>query len=226
LLLQHSLVNIQSAALGGWHFGEDDRRLIMKAENELQRTVSGVCLILAPLFIMVGEILRFRGEGIFIWSGISTLVGIALSMQVILGLRHLLRLRAPIIAIYICGLALMLTLPGAMIVASRLVRWAMLPDMATVTAIERAIFEKLFIVIFLPGLFYPICRLVVSLGLWRAKVVPIWISLLMALGYLLFPVGRIGLIQPIIHLSDVLVLLTEGWLGWKVLTQKSFWERG
>src|SRR5688572_8335379 len=119
-----------------------------KTESELQRTVSGLSLILAPLFIMLGEILRFRSDETFIWAGISTLIGLALSMQVVLGLRHLLRFRAPIIATYLCGLALMATLPGAMIVTARLVEWAVLSDTATAVAVDRAIHEKLFLIIF------------------------------------------------------------------------------
>ena len=67
----------------------------------------------------------------------------------------------------------------------------------------------------------------IGLALWRTKVVPAWVGLLMALGSLMFPVAAIGFshIPAVIHLTDVLLLVADGWVGWKILTQSSFWDQ-
>jgi hypothetical protein len=199
----------------------------MKANaSDLQRTLSAICLLLSPIIWMVAEILRYNAPiTAYIWSGVLSLVWVALSLQVILGLRHLLHFRSPRLAVYGCGLALILTIFATGIWSLYLVNWSLLPDMAAAEAVERAAFAKLFFVFFVPGLIYPICRAVIGIGLWRAGVVPAWVGSLMAIGYLLIPIGRLPHIPPLIYLSSILLLLTEGWLGWKILTQKSFWER-
>lgn len=198
----------------------------MKAPgDELQRILSGSCLIAAPLLILVSEALRFYAEPLFFWHPVLSIVAIALSTQAILGLRHLLLRRAPRLAVIGCGLALMLTLPGSNIMTTRLIHWAIAPDASAAAAFEKAV-RGLFVVIFVPGALYPLVRAALAAGLWRAGVVPVWVGVLMTLGYLLFPVGRIGLMPPIIHLSDALLLLTEGWLGWKILARGNFWGAG
>lgn len=197
------------------------------AANDLQRNVSAVCLMLSPVIWLIAEILRYNTPlTAYIWSGVLSLIWVALSLHVLLGLRHLLRVRSPRLAVYGCGLALFLTIFATGIWSLYLVNWALLPDRAASEAVERAAFAKLFFVFFVPGLIYPICRAVIGFGLWRAKVVPLWVGLLMAIGYLLIPVGRLPRIPPLIYLSSVLLLLAEGWLGWKILTQKSYWEGG
>ncbi len=195
--------------------------------SELQRTVSAICLMLSPIIWLIAEILRYAVPlTAYIWSGVLSLVWVALSLHVVLGLRHLLHVRSPRLAVYGCGLALILTIFATGIWSLYLVNWALLPDHAASEAVERAAFAKLFFVFFVPGLIYPICRAVIGFGLWRAKVVPAWVGLLMAIGYLLIPVGRLPRIPPLIYLSSILLLLAEGWLGWKILTQRSYWEEG
>ena|SRR5580765_3474537 len=197
------------------------------AANDPQRAVSGVCLMLSPILTIVAEILRYQADaGVYIWSGVLSLISVALSMQVILGLRHLLRYRSPRMAVYGCGLALFLVVFAVGIFNSYLVSWALLPDRAASQAAERAALAKLFFVFFVPGVLYLLCRAVIGFGLWRAKVVPAWVGLLMAIGYLLVPMGRLPHIPSLIYLSSILLLLSEGWLGWRLLTQKSYWEQG
>ena len=183
--------------------------------------------MLSPVLTIVAEILRYQaGVAIYVWSGVLSLISVALSMHVILGLRHLLRRRSARLAVYGCGLALFLMIFAVGIFDTYLVGWALLPDGAAAGAAERAAFAKLFLVFFLPGVLYLVCRAVIGFGLWRARVVPVWTGLLMGVGYLLIPLGRIPNIPPLIYLSSVLLLASEGWLGWKILSQESYWEQG
>ncbi len=195
--------------------------------SDLQRTVSAVCLMLSPVVWLIAEVMRYALPlTAYFWSGVLSLVWVALSIHVVLGLRHLLRARAPRLAVYGCGLALILTIFATGIWSMYLVGWALLPDAAAAAAVERSGFAKLFFVFFVPGLIYPLCRAVIGLGLWRARVVPAWVGLLTAVGYLLIPVGRLPRIPPVIYLSAILLLLAEGWLGWKILTRRGAWEDG
>src|SRR5919202_4996394 len=125
---------------------------------DLQRTLSAVCLLLSPIIWMIAEILRYQAPlTAYIWSGVLSLIWVALSLHVLLGLRHLLRVRSPRLAVYGCGLALILTIFATGIWSLYLVNWALLPDRAAAEAAERAAFAKLFFVYFVPGLIYPIC---------------------------------------------------------------------
>src|SRR5919199_5044822 len=99
--------------------------------NDLQRTVSGVCLMLSPIITMIAEILRYGADAAtYIWSGVLSLTSVALSIHVIIGLRHLLRRRMPRLAVYGCGLALILMIFAVGIFDSYLIGWALLPDRA------------------------------------------------------------------------------------------------
>src|SRR5919106_19206 len=116
--------------------------------SELQRTLSGVCLLMAPVFGLASEFLRYGlTEGVYFWSGVLALVSMALSVQAVLGLRHLLSTRAPRLAIYGCGLALVLMLSGPAIISTYLVTALTSPDAGAAASIEQAIFERLFPVI-------------------------------------------------------------------------------
>ena len=95
----------------------------MATTDELQRTVSGACMVLSPVLGLLAEVLRYgASEAVYIWSGALALLSLALSIQVLLGLRHLLRSHAPRLAVYGCGVALMLTLSGPSIITLYLMR--------------------------------------------------------------------------------------------------------
>jgi hypothetical protein len=69
----------------------------------------------------------------------------------------------------------------------------------------------------LPGLFFPIGLLILSIGLFRAKVVPRWTAVALGLGGVLFPVGRIPGILTVSVVSDVFMALSMCFIGWQTL---------
>ena len=195
-------------------------------ESELQRVVSGACLIVAPLLMLAGNILRFALDSAYLWHPTLNIIAMGLYVPAILGLKHLLRFRAPRIAVYVCNLAMILAVVGLSVLWGRLISRAALPDEAAALVIQKALFGKL--VLFpMIALLYWLFRAVIGFGLWRAKIVPAWVGLLMALGALMFPIANIGFdhIPAVIHLTDFSLLMADGWVGWKILTQKSFWEQ-
>ena len=199
----------------------------MKAsETELQRMVSGACLIVAPLLLLTGNVLRFALDSAYLWHPTLNIISVALSVPAILGLKHLLRFRAPRIAVYVGNLAMIWAVLGLSVLWGRLISRAALPDEAAASIIQNALFGRLAPIVML-ALLYWLFLSVIGFALWRTKVVPAWVGLLMALGSLMFPVANIGFdhIPAVIHLTDVLLLVAEGWVGWKILTQKRFWEQ-
>lgn len=195
-------------------------------ESELQRVVSGACLIVAPLLLLTGNILRFALDRDYLWHPTLNIIAVGLYVPAILGLKHLLRFRAPRIAVYVCNLAMILAVIGLSVLWGRLLSRAALPDEVAGTVIQNALFGKL--VLFpMIALLYWLFRAVIGFGLWRTKVVPAWVGLLMALGSLMFPIANIGFdhIPAVIYLTDASLLIADGWVGWKILTQKSFWEQ-
>lgn len=199
----------------------------MKAtESELQRTVSGACLIVAPLLMLAGNILRFALDDAQLWHPTLNIISVALSVPAILGLKHLLRFRAPRIAVYVGNLAMIWAVFGLSVLWGRLIGRAALPDEAAALIIQKALFGGLAPFVLLAPLYW-IFLTVIGLALWRTKVVPAWVGLLMALGSLMFPVAAIGFskVPAIIHSTDVFLLVANGWVGWKILTQLSFWDQ-
>jgi hypothetical protein len=195
-------------------------------ESELQRVASGACLIVAPLLLLTGNILRFALPDTYLWHPTLNIIAIAVYVPAIVGLKHLLRFRAPRIAVYVCNLAMIWSVIGLSVLWGRLISRAALPDEVAATVIQNALFGKL--VLFpMIALLYWLLRVVIGLGLWRAKVVPAWVGLLMALGSLMFPIANIGFdhIPAVIYLTDLSLLIADAWIGWAILTQKGFWEQ-
>jgi hypothetical protein len=195
-------------------------------ESELQRLVSGACLMVAPMLLLTGNILRFALPNTYLWHPTLNIIAIGLYVPAILGLKHLLRFRAPRLAVYVCNLAMIWAVIGLSVLWGRLISRAALPDEVAAAVIQKALFGNL--VLFpMIALLYWVFRAVIGFGLWRSKVVPAWAGLLMALGALMFPIANIGFdhIPAVIHLTDISLLMADGWIGWKILTQKSFWEQ-
>ena len=72
--------------------------------------------------------------------------------------------------------------------------------------------------IFLPGGITPL--VIFSLSILLAKGFAKFRSaaIVVGIGSILFPVGRIGLIQPVIISSDIFLLIGFGFLSWKILS--------
>src|SRR5688572_8587592 len=153
----------------------------MKTESDLQRMVSGACLIVAPLLMLTGNILRFALDNDRLWHPTLNIISIGLSVPAILGLKHLLRFRAPRIAVYVGNLAMIWAVIGLSVLWGRLIGRAALPDEAAALVIQKALFRGLAPFVLLAPLYW-IFLTVIGLALWRTKVVPAWVGLLMALG--------------------------------------------
>jgi hypothetical protein len=166
--------------------------------TELRRRGAAVCLLAAPLLLLAGDALR-------IWAGAERawLVMVKLSFALFVGAAlavvHLASARADRAGLVGGALAVVGCLAGSGIVTAnaiyRSVNGAGLSEPA-MRAVEDAfrrddVWSYLFLYP-LPGLAFPAGFLVLAFALRRARVGSLLAAGALALGALLFPVGRIG----------------------------------
>lgn len=189
----------------------------------LRRKAAGVSLVAGPALLLASTVL-LSAFGLFeAWYQAMKLSFFFFAVGV-LGLVHLLRGRADGSGHAGGLLALAGCLSGASIVTAAYLRGHLrgaVPD-------ERL--DGLYLTVVnspLPGLFFPAGLLVLAVALLRKKVVPAWAGLLFALGALLFPAGRIPGYVPAMYACDVLLAVSLGYVGLRVLGMTAGeWEGG
>lgn len=75
--------------------------------------------------------------------------------------------------------------------------------------------------IFMPGLIPPMVLIFLSAILLKREKTAKWAWAFVCVGALLFPMGRIFFGQPVILLSDALLLLSLGYSGWRMFSVKN-----
>jgi hypothetical protein len=174
--------------------------MVMKAEpsNEMRRKGAAVCLLAAPLLMLAGDVLRQWAGAQRAWL-VMLKLAFALFVGAALAVVHLTRTRADRAGLVGGALAVVGCLAGSGIITAGAVFAAVdgagLDETAT-RAVEAALSRSgvggyLFLYP-LPGLAFPAGFLVLGLALARARVVAPLAAGALALGALLFPVGRIG----------------------------------
>jgi len=202
------------------------------AADERRRKIGGACLLAAPLVLLAGDSMR-AGAGLRYESLVLMKLSFALFVAAVLALVHLLRERADRTGLAGGALAIVGCLSGSGIVTAAMIGVS-LESAALGEPVERAVEEAMraggvpaFLFLFpLPGLAFPAGLLVLSVGLLRAKAAPVPAAVLLAVGALLFPVGRIGGIEPAVLASSVAISASMGWMGWRIIKREApGWER-
>ncbi len=194
----------------------------ISAAANLRRKVAGVSLIVGPALLLTSSVVRFVFDRFFEWYQTMKLSFFFFALAA-LGLVHLLRGRADGSGHVGGALALAGCLSGASIVTAA---YLLEPFQGTVPD-DRL--QGLYLTVVnspLPGLFFPVGLLILAVALLRKKVVPTWAGLLFALGAVLFPVGRIPGFMWAIFACDVLLTVSLGYVGGRVLGMTAEeWER-
>ncbi len=68
-----------------------------------------------------------------------------------------------------------------------------------------------------PGILFPVANIGIGVALMRARVDPRWSGIVLAVAALLFPVSRIGSVEPLAMAVDVLFLIALAPLAWAIL---------
>lgn len=82
----------------------------------------------------------------------------------------------------------------------------------------------LFLSIFPIGLFFPLGLITLGLALFWWRPVNRWLGLLLALGGVLFPVGRAAGIESALIACDIVLAAAFAAIGWQILTRPEVWE--
>jgi len=161
-------------------------------------------------------------------AGFLTVLNAVLMTAAALGLSQLLRARADRVGLL-----------GAAFV---LVGWAASTRILTVIQLHTAlsagvegvppsalesIFKSapaLFISIFPVGLFFPLGLITLGLALFWWRPVNCWFGLLLALGGVLFPLGRAVGIEQAIIACDIVLASAFAAIGWQILARPEVWE--
>jgi hypothetical protein len=73
--------------------------------------------------------------------------------------------------------------------------------------------------LFGPGLLFPLSVLLLGIQLIRTKNITLWIGVVLCLGAVTFPMGRIPRLEWVGHITDVLLLVSCGTMAWELLRQ-------
>ena len=74
------------------------------------------------------------------------------------------------------------------------------------------------------GLFFPLGLVTLGLALFWARPVNRWLGLLLALGGVLFPLGRAVGIRPAVVACDIVLAAALATIGWQIMRRPEVWE--
>jgi hypothetical protein len=191
--------------------------------DRLWEKVGGICLIGAPLLVAIGSPFWFS-DSTLLWAGAIQMYAWLLFIPALLCLARLLQHQAPRLAVVSGTLGIFGSVGGLNFGTFGAYLWATGTagvDAATVREIQQIADAQLFPILNLPGIFFPISLLVLSIGLFQTRAVPRWTAILLGIGAISFPLGRIPDIQVLYHLSDALLLIPLGWIGLRTLAEEA-----
>jgi hypothetical protein len=208
---------------------------IWNADN-FRRTLAGLCLIAAPLLYLVSEWigpessddatrqLALISEQPTLWAvgALLDFLAAILFVPATLGLIHLLSGRGAILGHVGGGLMLLAQLGSAALVGLDLALLEISDEGADrgqmIALAERMMGSAGFTILLLVALFGSFLGLAfLAAGLWRARVVPAWPSVLILL-FVVMEFTVIGVSEVLESVALVLLAIGLGWVGIKVLS--------
>ena len=183
--------------------------------DRLQNKVAGVCLIAGAVLWAPTTFFEYSEEMLFGAGAFGVLI-YALLIPGLLGIARMLRPSAPRLSVIAGLLATFGCVAGATFQSALLHEWAVRtagtpePILAAIMALTAG---RVFPVLVILGIQFPISLLTLSIGHFRSGVVPVWVATLLGIGAIAFPVGHIGSIQIVQHAAETILLVPLLWLG-------------
>ena len=186
--------------------------------DRLQEKVVGACLIAGALLLAPAT--QFEYSGGHFWAGVFGLVIYILFVPGLLGIARLLRQPSPRLSVVAGLLVAAGCVGGASFQAAMLHEWAArtagAPE-AMVAAIMEVTEGRVFPVLVIFGIQFPIALLTLSVGLFRTRTAPTWVAALLGIAAILWPIGHIGTILLVSHLAHAFALVPLVWLSLRFL---------
>ncbi len=208
----------------------------MNATNDTRRRrlISAFCCLALGLFFLTDPITRLsvRGDGAASTAAIALMgfvapLHVALMIGAVLGITQLLRRRADRAGLIGATLALI-----GWVVGSRIMVIGQLQALLAngVPGVSPDSFQKMFqhaplvfISIVPVGLLFPIGMIILGITMFVARPIPRGVGALLAIGGVLFPIGRAAGHEWAVVLCDLVLAATFALIGWQILTRPEVW---
>lgn len=192
-------------------------------ETIFSRNLSAICLIAAPTFFVISDLVSLISTDFYYISYIFGKAGTAMFVFAIFVLVQMLRPQMEKLAIISGGMTIIGAISGSTLVSFVYFAEEMSKsgiDAGTMQTLE-TLFRQVYITMVfmpLPGLFFPLGLTILSLGLFLKKTVPRPITVILALGAISFPFGRIPGNVTVFVVTDFLFTVSLGFIGWQILS--------
>jgi hypothetical protein len=186
--------------------------------------IAGICAILAPIMLLAGDLVLIIGERRFEWT-IVLWLSFVLFVPAIFGLTYIAFGDGNKLALAGGASAFFGAIAGAsMQVLFRV--YAVLEEAGAGQAIELLRKTmKLIATTQMIGIFFPIGLILLSISLYRNRIFRLLIPLLLTIGAILFPIGRIGGLAIAVIGSGTVLIAAFGLIGWQILSYTEFWNQ-
>lgn len=191
--------------------------------DELQDRVFGVCMIVAPVLLLLSSVAYWMDGG----PGSSTLgatvqvYALFLFIPVVLGLTRLMWDPAPRLAVAARLLAILGCVGGVGYGVARAFQAAAEQagvGEAALAELARIYGSGLPLTLNLNGLIFPLSMALLGIVLWQTRAVPAWAGIVLALAGMAFPIGRIPNVEVLYYVADGLFVVSLGWIGLRRLS--------
>ena len=178
--------------------------------------IAAVCAILAPLILLAGDLVLIIGKRRFEWTIILWL-SFVLFVPAIFGLTFVAFDRGNKLAVVGGACAFFGAMAGAsMQVLFRV--YAVLEEAGNAKAIELLQKTmKLIATTQMIGIFFPVGLILLSISIYSNRTFNRLIPLLLAIGAILFPIGRIGGFAIAVSGSGMVLIAAFGLIGWQIV---------
>lgn len=215
----------------------------MRSEH-LRKTITGVCLIAAPLLLLIGEAihpddksnaadeLALVADNLGRWyaAHLVELIAFALMIPAVLGLAHLIHERKPGLAYTGGGLSLIGIVAVAAVIGADGFAGYFVAEAGAGSPTAVAVFDSLMesgrmIPVYIATLLVGIGLIVTAVGLYRSQVVAPWSAGAIALGALLIDIGFPAGVAAVVWAGMALLLVGMAPIGYAVLTESDMaWQ--
>jgi hypothetical protein len=215
----------------------------MSDAHHFRKMVAGFCMVVAPLFALVGFIvhpaahsnesaqLNVVAAHMDAWyvSHLLLFTAVVLAVPAALGLMHMLREREVVFGHLGGGFALMGLMAIAGLIGMDMVTWQMGAGAhGEMASLLHRVDHTTGIVIpfFIGSLLFGVGYLVLGMGLYRARAAASWFAACLMIGGILFDVGLLTTSLSVAIVASALVLVGQGSIGRTVWTASDEeWER-
>jgi hypothetical protein len=193
--------------------------------NNFRENLAAISLAAAPILLLTGDLTGFAPD-LYFAHYLLAKAGLAAFVFAVIVLIEMLRPHSDRLGLIGGGMAIIGAISGTTLFSFAYFYKEMGGggfDAATWQSFEQ-VFSKVYLVMVfapLPGLFFPLGLITLSVGLFKTKVVSRWAAIALGLGAFLFPVGRIPGILPVSIASDVFLALSLCFIGWQMLARSS-----